>query len=143
MATPSKPLQVAALWIIVIGVPVVGLLLVADLIGHVHLPPPPADSLSIILTALTVVLGFLALVVSGLAIWGYSAIKGLAEDTACKEVERHLTSRNFKEELQGMVDKAYLASAAETASSNTLAILSGETSEAKSIAQAYPRSEGG
>jgi hypothetical protein len=45
-------------------------------------PPTPIELIGVLLAGLTIVLGVLAIVIAGLAIWGYAAIKIEAKEAA-------------------------------------------------------------
>jgi hypothetical protein len=61
------------------------------------------DLVSILLTAVTVVLAFIGFIVAGAAIWGYQSIKAIAEERAEKisaaGCDTYLKSRDFLDQV--------------------------------------------
>ncbi len=106
-----RKLQTVALFVFIVG-SVFGLWEGWRFLPRPTVPPPPvtnADLVSILLTGVTLVLAILAIVIGGLAIWGYQSIKteaySVAQRAAEKAVAETITARLDEPSLQATIKK--------------------------------------
>jgi hypothetical protein len=140
-------LKSAALVVFIVGIPI------ALWIGVRLLPPQPnaqvathSDLISTLLAGIAICLGALAIVIAGLAIWGYAAIKTeagrIAKSCAMDAVEAHMTLPAQQKELSKLLKRMIETELKNFDIGMSMASAytdQAKTSESGSVGKRYPR----